>query len=111
MVPGIKLQKGCIDSGHARHLFVLQLPLAHLRTDRNDFLLALRARNVGAAIHYAPLHAMPLYCQDSSPPSLPHTEAVGKSTLTLPISSSMTIQDAQYAVDQFQSVLQAMIKS
>ncbi len=105
MIPVVKWQKGSLNSGHARHLFVIQLPLQQLNRTRDEVLLELRARNVGAAIHYAPLHVMPLYCRGSEPPLLPNTEAVANSALTLPISSSMTLQDAEYVVKHLTSIL------
>jgi perosamine synthetase len=105
MTPAVKWQEGSLNSGHARHLFVIQLPLQQLNRTRDEVLLELRARNVGAAIHYAPLHVMPLYCRGSEPPLLPNTEAVANSALTLPISSSMTLQDAEYVVKHLTSIL------
>jgi len=105
MIPAVRWQEGSLNSGHARHLFVIQLPLQQLNRTRDEVLLELRARNVGAAIHYAPLHVMPLYCRGSEPSSLPNTEAVANSALTLPISSSMTVQDAEYVVKHLTSIL------
>jgi UDP-4-amino-4-deoxy-L-arabinose-oxoglutarate aminotransferase len=105
MTPPVKCQEGSLDPGHARHLFVVQLPLHQLNQSRDEVLLELRARNIGAAIHYAPLHVMPLYCRGNAPPSLPDTETVASSALTLPISSSMTLQDAEYVVKHLTSIL------
>jgi UDP-4-amino-4-deoxy-L-arabinose-oxoglutarate aminotransferase len=110
MIPTVKWQEGSLNSGHARHLFVIQLPLQQLNRTRDEVLLELRARNVGAAIHYAPLHVMPLYCRGNEPPSLPNTEAVADSALTLPISSSMTLQDAEYVVKHFISILRQELR-
>jgi UDP-4-amino-4-deoxy-L-arabinose-oxoglutarate aminotransferase len=111
MVPAVRWQKGCTDPYHARHLFVVQLPLERLSGSRDDVVLALRARNIGAAIHYAPLHRMPLYCGQSRPPALPFTEAVAQSALTLPISGNMTLRDADYVAGQFMSILEGFRKT
>jgi len=105
VMPAVKWQEGSLNSGHARHLFVIQLALQQLNRTRDEVLLELRARNIGAAIHYAPLHRMPLYCKGSEPPSLPNTEAVANAALTLPISSSMTLQDAEYIMKHLTSIL------
>ena len=111
MIPAVRWQKGCTDPYHARHLFVVQLPLDRLSGSRNDVVLALRARNIGAAIHYAPLHRMPLYCGQSQPPALPFTDAVTESALTLPISAKMTLRDAAYVAGQFMSILEGYTKT
>jgi dTDP-4-amino-4,6-dideoxygalactose transaminase len=79
---------------------VVQLPLDKMSIDRNEAVLALRAKNVGASIHYAPLHPMPLY-RDNDRGALPVTEQVANSILTLPISASMTVDDARYVCDCF----------
>lgn len=63
---------------------------------RDELILALRAKNIGASIHYAPLHLMPLYHKRGKPEPLPVTERVSKSLVTLPISASMTEGDARY---------------
>jgi perosamine synthetase len=109
-IPRVRWQKGCTDPSHARHRFVVQLPLAQLSGSRNDVVLALRARNIGASIHYAPLHRMPLYCGKNRPPALPFTEVLADSALTLPISANMTLRDADYVVGQFMSILEGYCK-
>jgi perosamine synthetase len=105
LVPPVTWQEGALDPGHARHLFVVQLPLEELNRSRDEVLLELRARNIGAAIHYPPLHLMPLYCRGDEPRALPNTEVVGRSVLTLPISSSMTLQDAEYVAKHLTTIL------
>ena len=65
----LRLQRDCAHPYHARHLFVVLLPVAEMKLSRDDVVLALRAKNIGAAIHYAPLHPMPLYGGSGQPPS------------------------------------------
>lgn len=84
----LKPQRGLTDENHARHLFVLQLPPG---IDRNAVLLRMRELNIGASIHYSPLHLMAIY---GVSPRLPVTEDVAPRLLTLPISASMTLADA-----------------
>lgn len=103
--PPLTFQKACTHPYHARHLFVLQLPLDRLRLGRDGLLLALRAKNIGASIHYAPLHLMPLYNGGGQAVPLPATERVAARILTLPISSSMTPNDAEDVLREFKAVL------
>ena len=88
----IEPQAGLADLAHARHLFPIRITPAS-RLARDQVLLELRQRNIGATVHYALLHLMPLY---SSTTSLPDSEALGREILTLPISASMTIEDIDY---------------
>ncbi len=107
IVPGVQLQEGLLDEYHARHLFVIRLPqeIAHRR---NEILLALREKHVGASIHYLPLHPMPLYERFGPTASLPHTESLGQRIITLPISASMTVEDAEYALDALRSCVETV---
>jgi dTDP-4-amino-4,6-dideoxygalactose transaminase len=104
--PALALQAECLAARHARHLFTVRLPAAPSLPSRDEVIVALRARNIGASIHYAPLHTMPLYNGDRPPPDLPVTTAVAQQTLTLPISASMTMADAMDVTD---AVKEAML--
>jgi len=103
--PEIICQRDCCSYHHARHLFVIQLPLEKIKKSRNEILLALREKNIGASIHYAPLHLMPLYNGGKQPPTLPITENVAQSIITLPISSSMDEADAQYVISHLLKII------
>jgi dTDP-4-amino-4,6-dideoxygalactose transaminase len=103
---GIGFQNSLLEDSHSRHLFVITLPLERMRLSRDDFVLALRERNVGASIHYAPLHAMLLYHPDGQP-ALPVTERLASRIVTLPISASMSLADAEYVVEHVLELLQS----
>ncbi len=92
----LAFQRNVLHQGHARHLLVITLP-ANLPISRNELLTALRRRNIGASIHYQPLHTMPVY-QSGGRPSLPHTDALADRILTLPISAAMQPADVDYVV-------------
>ena len=100
----IGFQDGLNDASHARHLFVVTLPIEQLKCTRNDIVLALRARNVGASIHYAPLHTMPFFAQTPRT-EMKNTNYLSERIMTLPISASMTLDDADYVVEQLHQVL------
>jgi dTDP-4-amino-4,6-dideoxygalactose transaminase len=112
--PPLAFQRNIMHGGHARHLLVVKLPTTELAMSRNDILLALRRRNIGASIHYAPLHTMPVY-QSSGRASLPNTEALADRIMTLPISASMTIADVdgvvEHLVDMLSSAQEARVAS
>lgn len=105
--PQLRFQRDVLHSGHARHLFTVTLPIERMTVSRDEFLLQLRAMNVGASIHYAPLHNMPLYaCSER----LVQTEHLGAAILTLPISPSMSLDDARQVTEIFQEVFYRSLK-
>lgn len=93
----LTFQKDCTSPAHSRHLFVVMLD-GSSRLNRDELLVALRERSIGATIHYEPLHLMPLFNRDSSPPSLPNTEYIANNIMTLPIGASVTAEDAHEVV-------------
>lgn len=99
----IPIQRGVTKDAHARHLFLIQIPVDAVAQSRNDVLAELRRRNIGASIHYAPVHRMPLCAAARA--SVPVTERVADRLLTLPISASMRDEDAHDVCDALQATL------
>ena len=95
----LTFQRNVLHPGHARHLLVVILP-RDLPISRNELLTSLRRRNIGASVHYQPLHTMSVY-QSGGRPLLPHTDAIADRILTLPVSVAMDAADADYVVAQF----------
>lgn len=103
VLPGVGFQASCVSNYHSRHLFLIRLPLDRMPFEREGFVERLRDRNIGASIHYTPLHWMPLY---EAKGDLPVTEAVFKEIVTLPISASMNVGDAEVVVDAIKEILE-----
>lgn len=101
---GIGFQAGVEAPAHARHLFVIRVPVCDLEIDRNELLLELRTRNIGASIHYAPLHTLPLY-RDYVRAALPGTDRLMREIMTLPIGPSVTEDDVDYVVDHLRDAI------
>jgi dTDP-4-amino-4,6-dideoxygalactose transaminase len=104
LTPPLRFQQNILHNYHARHLFIIQLPLDKMSKTRDDILVELRARNVGAGIHYPPLHSMPLYA-DKTRRALSVTEDLCRRIISLPISASMNLDDAQYVAVQLRELL------
>jgi dTDP-4-amino-4,6-dideoxygalactose transaminase len=95
----VGFQEGLTNPGHARHLFVVRVPIADMVIDRNELLLELRSRNIGASIHYAPLHTLPLY-QPYSRGSLLNAEQLMYEIMTLPIGVCVPDEQAHFVAEQ-----------
>jgi dTDP-4-amino-4,6-dideoxygalactose transaminase len=100
----IPLQRDSLAERHARHLLVAILPLERMKTTRDELVLALRSRNIGASIHYTPLHLEPFYAGRSRSP-LSNCDYLGARIMTLPISASMTDADVDYVTAHLADLL------
>jgi dTDP-4-amino-4,6-dideoxygalactose transaminase len=80
------------DSVHARHLYTLLLEPDALTIDRDRFLAAMHAENVGTGVHFVPVHLHPFY-QDCAG-SFPNAESLGARTVSLPLSAKVEDRDA-----------------
>ena len=101
----IRFQRDCTAERHARHLFVIRAAREWPGIGRDELVAALKARNLGASVHYAPLHQMPLYARAAAHPPLPVTEHVARSILTLPIGAAMSRGDAAEVVRELRTLI------
>lgn len=93
----IPFQAGAFEAGHARHLLVGRFDESFAGMPRDALLVALRARNIGASIHYLPLHVQSLYRRYDDV-ALPVTESLAGTIMTLPIGARMGDADVDYVV-------------
>lgn len=94
---------------HVLHLYPLLLDVSQLRADRNTVLSALLAENIGASMHFNPLHMMPYYRDKYGygPSDFPNARRVGEREISLPLQPQLTDGDAQDVVDAVVKVLRA----
>jgi len=85
---------------HARHLYTLRLVPGRLSCTREEFLHALGAENIGTGIHFVPVHLHRWYRQHlgTGRGDFPVAEAIGDTTLSLPLAASMSAEDARDVV-------------
>ncbi len=91
------------DVQHAWHLFVIQLNLERLKINRNQFLEALREKEIGTSVHFIPLHLHPYYRDKFGykPEDFPNASTAFERTVSLPIYPKMTegnVRDVVVAV-------------
>ena len=80
------------DVQHAWHLFVIQLSLERLKINRNQFIEALREKEIGTSVHFIPLHLHPYYRDrfGYKPEDFPSASEVFERIVSLPIYPGMT---------------------
>ena len=80
---------------HAWHLYAIRLDLQHLTIDRARFIEELRACNIGASVHFIPVHLHPFYRDryGLQRGDYPHAEAAYDAIVSLPLYPRMTDAD------------------
>lgn len=85
---------GLKEIGHSQHLFTIRHPK---RDQLREFLYQ---KKIGTSIHFRALHLEPAYASlRYQRGQFPRAERIGEETLSLPISSTMTPEDADHVVE------------
>lgn len=92
---------------HAWHLYIVELNLPALAGSRDEVMRRLRARGVGTAVHFAPLHLHRAYQRrfGYEPGAFPVAEGIFERALSLPIYPSMTATDVAEVVQAVRDTL------
>ncbi len=85
-----------LDGIPSYHIFPLLLPAG---VDRGEFMAALRAEGIQSSIHYPPIHCFSYYQSRYGKISLPKTEAVSESEVTLPLYPGMSAAQVDLVID------------
>jgi perosamine synthetase len=92
---------------HAWHLYIIQLQLERLRITRNEFIEALRQKNIGTSVHFIPLHLHPYYRNTlgHKPTDFPAATAAFDRIISLPIYPKMTDADISRVIDAVREIV------
>ena len=95
------------DGQHAWHLYLLRLNLERLTIDRAQFMDELKARRIGASVHFMPLHLHPYYRELYGYRPTDYPVAYGEywRLVSLPIYSRMTDADVQTVIAAVEDIL------
>jgi dTDP-4-amino-4,6-dideoxygalactose transaminase/nucleoside-diphosphate-sugar epimerase len=94
---------------HAHHLYIVLLELERLGISRDEFLLALKAENIGTGVHFISLHLQPYY-QDvhhMQPQDLPVAYDVSQRLLSLPLYPKMTLVEVNQVIQAVRKIAAA----
>ena len=96
------------DCIHAWHLYMLRLNTEMLRITRAEFVEELKQHNIGASVHFIPLHCHPYYREKFgySPEDFPVAYHEYLREVSLPIYSRMTDDDVSYVIDAVCGIVQ-----
>jgi len=93
-----------IDSNehyHTYHLFPIRLPDG---INRDEFIDDLKTKNIGASVHFIPLHLHTFY-KDRSTNDFEIANKVYKNILSIPMCSAMDDLEVKYVVDTINKML------
>ncbi|MBR3795674.1 MAG: DegT/DnrJ/EryC1/StrS family aminotransferase [Clostridia bacterium] len=100
-VPQLRLQKTPEYCHHSRHLYILRIVAERLTISRDQFIEELKARNVGVSVHFIALHTMSAYTKrfGYTPEDFPKAYDFSESEISLPLYSSLSVEDAKYVAE------------
>ena len=81
-------------NGHSKHIYAINVPTRHVLRHK------LHEKGIGTGIHYNALHTEPAFEVYAKGYKFPNAESFGKQTLSLPLSSTMTVEDAQRVIEE-----------
>jgi dTDP-4-amino-4,6-dideoxygalactose transaminase len=92
---------------HAWHLYMLRLRPERLTTTRDDFIRALADANIGASVHFIPLHLHPFYRTryQLAPEDFPNALDAYLREISLPIYPAMSDDDVDDVIAAVVEVL------
>ena len=81
---------------HGWHLYPIQIDTGALKIDRNRFIEALRAENIGTSVHFIPVHIHPYYAKTFGfkRGDFPVAERVYSRIVSIPLYPRMNKSDA-----------------
>ena len=95
-LPGVSFPIVSDEATSARHLFTIWVP----PNRRDEWLDAMQEKGVGVAVNYRPVHLLTYYRQRFGfrRGAFPNAEAIGDSTITLPLYPTMADEDIDYVI-------------
>jgi dTDP-4-amino-4,6-dideoxygalactose transaminase len=97
---------------HARHLYTILIKPEMFKIDRNYFIEAAKAENIGTGIHFIALHLHKFYREtfDYKRGDFPNAEFISDRTISLPLSPKLTEKDVRDVIAAVRKIVEATRK-
>jgi dTDP-4-amino-4,6-dideoxygalactose transaminase len=97
------------QSRHALHLYTVLVDKQKALVTRDEFITALHRRNVGTGVHYRSIPVHPVYQHRFGwrVEDYPNAQAIGQSTVSLPLSAKLTDEDVEDVIIAVREALNA----
>jgi dTDP-4-amino-4,6-dideoxygalactose transaminase len=95
------------DTRHACHLYTILVDPAKAGLNRDAFLDAMTAQNIGVGVHYLSIPEHPYYQRTFGwkPEDFPNAMRIGRQTVSLPLSAKMSEDDVEDVIRAVRRVL------
>lgn len=92
---------------HAWHLYPIQVNSDLLSINRNEFIEALKAENIGTSVHFIPLHLHPYYKEKYGfkGDDFPNAESLYQNEISLPIYPKMEDKDVEDVISAVKKII------
>lgn len=96
------------ETRHARHLYTLMVDPVYAGIDRDQLLVRLNKENIGAGVHYLSVPEHPYYQERFGwkLEDTPQAVALGRQTISLPLSAKLTDRDVEDVITAVKLCLQ-----
>jgi len=105
-IDGLELPVARPEVEHAWHLYVLRLRPEALRIGRDAFLEELERRNIGASVHFIPIHLHPYYRvkYGYAPDAFPEAYGNFQRIFSLPLNPRLTDEDVTDVIEAVRDI-------
>jgi dTDP-4-amino-4,6-dideoxygalactose transaminase len=105
-LPELELPTTEAHRAHAWHLYVVRLT-DRARVQRDAFIGALKARNIGTSVHFIPVHLHPFYRERFGyhEGQLPRAESIYRRVVSLPLYPALSDTDVDDVIDAVRETL------
>ncbi len=106
-MPELQVPVERADVESALHIYPLRLNLDRLSIDRRQFIEELKARNIGASVHFIPNHLHPYYRDKYGfrPEDFPVAYGNYQRLVSLPLHPRLSEADVQDVIDAVSDVV------
>jgi len=105
-IEGLIIPEQLENTNSAWHIYVLQLELEKLTTDRKEIFKALREKNLGVNVHYIPVYFHPYYQSLGYQKGIcPKAERLYERIITIPLYPKMTDQQVDEVIRRIKSTI------
>jgi dTDP-4-amino-4,6-dideoxygalactose transaminase len=108
-LPELQLPRERPGRNHIYHLYPVELALERLRIDRAEFINQLKLANIGASVHFIPLHRHPFYQETYGyrPEQFPVADSIYRRLVSFPLYPKMSDQDVADVIAAVRDIIAA----